>query len=150
MPIFDTSLISAAAVLRSRFAPMPLGLHIAFCVFATVVFGLIFIRKKTVSSLIWMLICDTTAVLQFFNDPMTATAVAVCEIFLFALLAVVSIREKKAEKAKKLAEENADEEPEQQFPDDLNDLDRLIKSEKSKLSDNSNDVIHNAFEDDRR
>lgn len=143
-------LLSATAELRSRFAIMPFPLHIGFCLFATVVFAIIFIRKKTVSSLIWLLICDTTAVLQFFDDRLTATAVAVCEIFLFAMLIVVSIREKKAEKALKLQEEKEAENPSESFPEDLGDLDKLIKSETQNLSDNSDDVIHNAFEDDTK
>ncbi len=140
--------ILAASVLRSRFAPMPAWLHIGFCVFAAVVFGAIFIRKKTLSSLIWLLICDTTVVLQFYNDKISATAVAICEIFLFLILFWALANERIKEKKRLLREEEEKKHPEAFFPEDLNDIDKLIQSENQNIPDNSDDVIKNAFEDD--
>ena len=136
---------------------MPANLHFGFCLFATLVFVLIFLRRKTVSSIIWLLICDATAILQFFNDSKTATAVGICEIVLFAILAYVSFgewrehrriaAEKAAEEAEKVEndEEEADEAPD---PYDLSDIEKIIKNERSKLAGNSqNDIIGNAFEE---
>ncbi len=142
--------LSAAAPLRSRFAVMPMTMHLIFCAFATVVFIAIFLRKKTVSSLVWLLICDTTAILQFFGDKSTATAVAVSEIFLFAILIFTTVNEKIAAKRKAIRQSEEAEHPDSFLPEDLNDIDKLIKSETSNLADSSDDVIKNAFEDDHR
>lgn len=140
---------SQTEMLRSRFTPVPTGIHIGFCIFATVVFLLIYFRKKEVSSLIWALICDATLILQFYHDNLTALAVGICEIVLFAALIFVSLREwrarREAEKAKKL-QENPSEGPAPEA-DDLEDIDKLVRSEMQKLADDGNDVIKNAFED---
>lgn len=142
------SLLSAS-VLRSRFVVMPFMMHLGFCILATVVFVAIFLRKKTISSLIWLLICDSTLILQFFGDKSTATAVLICEIFLFIMLFWASANERIAAKKKKLREEEEAAHPDAFLPEDLNDIDKLIKSETTNIADNSNDVIHNAFEDDK-
>lgn len=143
---------TAAAQLNSRFTPMPFGLHIGFCLFATVVFLTIFLRRKTISSLVWLLICDATAILQFYPDKTTATAVGICEIFLFVVLFWTSTNEKIEKKRRQLIEvvteeEDPDDEP---LPEDLKDIEQLIRSETSNIADNSGGVIENAFEDDRR
>lgn len=147
-------MITSAAQLSSRFTPMPTGLHLGFCVFATIIFLIIFLRRKTVSSLIWMLICDTTAILQFYYDPKTALAVGICELIMFVVLFFVSAREKKEQKkrAAELESKKALEavEAEKADSDDLLDIEKLIKSERSKLVDDSTtDIIGNAFEDDK-
>lgn len=134
--------------LRSRFTPLPATSHLLFCAFATVVFLLIFLRKKTVSSLIWLLICDTTAVLQFYNDKSTASAVAICEVFLFIILIWIRTHEKIAEKQRLEREKKEKELAEGAYPDNLGDIDKLIKAETTNIADNSDDVIKNAFEDD--
>lgn len=144
-------MITAAQMnaLRSRFTPMPMGLHIGFCIFATVVLLLVYFRRKKVSSLIWLLICDATVILQFYNDRRTALAVGICEVILFAILFWVWLGEYRA--SKKAEAEKKDSEPEdsQPEPDELKDIEKLVKTERSKLADNSNDIIGNAFEDDR-
>ena len=145
----------SAATLNGRFTPMPMGLHIGFCLFATVVFLIIFLRRKTISSLIWLLICDATAILQFFPDKSTATAVGICEIFLLVILFWTSTNERIEKKRRKLKEAVADaEDPDEEFdeplPEDRHDIQQLIESETANIADNSGGVIENAFEDDRR
>ena len=144
--------LSAAAQLSSRFTPMPFGLHIGFCVFATIIFLIIFLRRKTVSSLVWLLICDATAILQFFPDRATATAVGVCEIFLFVVLFWTSANEKILQKRRFIKETVTEEEAfdDEPMPEDLYDIEQLIRSESTNIADNSDGVIENAFEDDRR
>lgn len=147
-------MITSAAQLSSRFTPMPTGLHLGFCVFATIIFLIIFLRRKTVSSLIWLLICDTTAILQFYYDPKTALAVGICELIMFVVLFFVSAREKKEQKkrAAELESKKALEAvgAEKADSDELLDIEKLIKSERSKLVDDSTtDIIGNAFEDDK-
>ena len=151
-------ILAAAAELRSRFTPMPVGLHLGFCAFATVIFLLVFIRKKSVSSLIWAMICDATVILELYHDPRTATAVGVAEIVMFAILIWLWFGERR-DKKRKAAEAAAAEkggdggdggEPEQPA-DDLNDIAKLVKNERSKIAsdDRPNDIIGNAFEDDK-
>ncbi len=132
-------LAAEAAQLRSRFAPMPPALHIIFCAVATVTFLAIYLRKKTLSSIIWLLICDATLILQLFGDSLTAAAVGICEIVLFIVLWKVSRDEKKSARAS--------ENP----PDDgREDIAKLVKAERKKINaDGSDDVISNAFEDDK-
>lgn len=142
--------------LRSRFAPLPTGLHLGFCAFATVIFLLIYLRKKNLSSIIWMLICDATVILQFYGDSTTATAVGICEIILFAILAKVSFSEhmaaraeKKAAEAAKAAAETSEDSTESE-PDERDDIAKLVKAERQKLNaDGKDDIISNAFEDDK-
>lgn len=132
---------------------MPADLHIGFCIFATVVFLIIFMRRKTVSSLIWALICDATVILQFFNDSTTAAAVGICEIVLFAILMWVSLGERRERKLREAEEaaiaeiENESELDSSDEPDNLEDIAKLVRSERSKLADNDDDIIKNAFED---
>lgn len=138
-----------AAELSSPFAPIPIKMHIGFCIFATIVFLIIYFRKKTVSSLIWLLACDTTAILQFFNDKTTATAVGICEIVMLIIIIRFEISEyleRRAAKKAELAAEAA-ESPE---PDNREDIERLMKSEMQNIADSGeNNVIKNAFEDDK-
>lgn len=150
-------MISAAqaAELRSRFAPMPVGLHVGFCIFATVVFLLIYMRKRTLSSILWILICDATIILQLYGDAATATAVGICEIVLFAILAWASFGEYRAAKAAKKASDGDNDpsaggssgEPQK---DEREDIAKLVKAERQKLNaDSTGDIISNAFEDDK-
>lgn len=134
------------AELKSRFTPMPTGLHLWFCLFATIVFLAIYLRRKTVSSIIWILICDTTAILQFYNDTKTATAVGICEIVLIAVLIWVSFGEWK-ERKRREAEEAALEAESTEDEDNLEDIEKLVRNEMSKLADDGDDIIKNAFED---
>lgn len=138
-------LAQAAAGLRSRFAPMPTNLHIIFCIAATVIFLLIFLRNKTVSSLIWAMICDATLILQFYDDSSTALAVGICEIFLFAILIFVSIGEKNRSKK---SVDGSKQDPEPPEPDDRKDIENLIKAEQNKIPGKDSDIIDRAFEDD--
>ena len=134
------------AELKSRFTPMPTGLHLWFCLFATLVFLVIFLRRKTVSSIIWIMICDTTAILQFYSDSKTALAVGICEIVLFAILIWVSFGEWK-ERKRREAEEAALEAESEDAEDNLEDIEKLVRNERSKLADDKDDIIKNAFEE---
>ncbi len=136
--------------LRSRFTPLPAKLHIIFCLLATVIFLVHYFRRKKVSSLIWILICDSTVILQFYSDRRTAIAVGICEIVLFAVLFkvwFVEYRERK--KAAEEEKKKTPDEPSTPEQDELKDIEKLVKTERSKLADNSDDIIGNAFEDDR-
>lgn len=131
---------------RSRFTPLPLGLHLGFCIFATIVFLLIFFRSKRVSNLIWALICDATLILQVYYDKYTALAVGICEIVMFGILIRLWVSDKISAKAKSDDSiEDGEDEPKQ---DDLEDIAKLVKTERKRLMDDNQNVIDNAFEDE--
>lgn len=135
-----------AAALSSRFAPMPFGLHIGFCVVATAVFLISFALNRKVSSLIWALICDATAILQFYNDRATAIGVGICEIVLFIILFWMWLGERKEQKNKP-SDKSDENKPD---GDDRDDIAKLVKTEMKNLADDGkDDIISNAFEDDR-
>lgn len=108
-------ILTAISSIRSRFTPLPLGMHLAFCLIATAVFAAIYLRKKDISHLIWALLCDSTLILQFYNDRITASAVGICEIAMLLILAWLWVGRKKAEKLKAAQKEALcdDENPEQ-------------------------------------
>lgn len=136
----------AINVLQSRFAPLPMKLHIIFCLLASALFLILYLRTKKMSNVIWLLICDATIILQWFGDPETAVGVAICEIALFALLVIELRAEKKAEVAAKKAAEGDAEVVE----DDLSDIEKVVKSERKAIINEEIDVIGEAFEDDNK
>lgn len=131
--------------LSGRFTPMPMGLHIGFCIFATVVFLTIYFRRRSFSALLWTLICDTTLILQFFSDKITALGVGICEAVLFVMLFVTWLKEYRQKKAAEKKDADGGDEPK----DDRSDIEKLVKTEMQNIPDNSDDIISNAFEDDR-
>ncbi len=136
----------AINVLQSRFAPLPMKLHIIFCLLASALFLVLYLRTKKMSNVIWLLICDATIILQWFGDSETAVGVAICEIALFALLVIELRAEKKAEAAaKKAAEGDAEV-----IEDDLSDIEKVVKSERKAIINEEIDVIGEAFEDDNK
>lgn len=137
-------LSTAVRGLSGRFTPMPFGLHIGFCVLATAVFLTVYFRHKSLSALIWALICDATLILQFYGDKTTALGVGICELVLFGILLWLYIKERPGKKA---AEQDAS--PDDPGDDDRSDIEKLVKSEMQNLADGSDDIISNAFEDDR-
>lgn len=136
----------AIDMLQNRFSPLPMNLHVIFCLIATALFVLLYFRTKKMSNVFWALICDATIILQWYGDPVTATGVGVCEIVLFVLLIIELRKEKKAELlASKKAENGAEE-----AQDDLSDIEKVVKSERKAIINEEIDVIGEAFEDDNK
>ncbi len=136
----------AIDVLQNRFAPLPMNLHIIFCILATALFLLLYFRTKKLSNVFWMLICDATIILQWHGDPVTALGVGICEIVLFVLLIIEMRKENKAELAAKNGSENSNEDA----MDDLSDIEKVVKSERKAIINEEIDVIGEAFEDDNK
>ncbi len=136
----------AIDVLQNRFAPLPMKLHIIFCILATALFLLLYFRTKKLSNVFWMLICDATIILQWYGDPMTALGVGICEIVLFVLLIIEMRKEKTAELASKKEAENKSD----IIEDDLSDIEKVVKSERKAIINEEIDVIGEAFEDDNK
>lgn len=136
----------AINVLQNRFAPLPLRLHVIFCVLSTLLFAFLYFRTKKMSNIFWLLICDATIILQWYGDPITATGVGLCEIVLFVLLIIEINKEKKAEiQAKKASDNEA-----KPIEDDLSDIEKVMKNERKAIIKEDIDIIGEAFEDDNK
>ena len=131
--------------LQNRFAPLPQKLHIVFCVFATVFFIFCYLRYRRLSDILWMIICDITLILQFYGDKYTALIVGICEIILFALIFLDYRKKKSAEKAAE-SESKRNEDSNGGKPDDLSDIEKAVRTERSKVVKNDSDVISSAFD----
>lgn len=131
--------------LQNRFAPLPQKLHIVFCVFATVFFIFCYLRYRRLSDILWMIICDITLILQFYGDKYTALTVGICEIILFALMFLDYRKKKSAEKAAE-SESKRNEDSNGGKPDDLSDIEKAVRTERSKVVKNDSDVISSAFD----
>lgn len=131
--------------LQNRFAPLPQKLHIVFCVFATVFFIFCYLRYRRLSDILWMIICDITLILQFYGDKYTALIVGICEIILFALMFLDYRKKKSAEKAAE-SESKRNEDSNGGKPDDLSDIEKAVRTERSKVVKNDSDVISSAFD----
>ncbi len=138
--------ILAIQALQNRFAPLPMNLHIGFCIIATALFLTIYFRSKKLSNIYWALICDATIILQWYGDPITAAGVGICEIALFVILILELRKEKKADAA--LAKEAANAEEISEPEDDLSDIEKVVKSERKQIANDKTDVISEAFEDE--
>lgn len=134
--------VLTALALQSRFAPVPRGLHIIFCIFATILFIILYIRNKKLSDIYWLLICDTTLILQFYSDKITATVIGIFEVILLALVIIESHKEAKAMKSSEEPNKGDSE-------SDIKELDELVKSErKAMLGESKVDIIADAFDTD--
>ncbi len=132
-------------VLQSRFAPLPMHLHVIFCVLATVLFVVIYLRTKKLSNIFWLLICDATLVLQWYGDKTTALGVGICEIVLFVLLVLELRKEKKAD-AKNAEKPSAENKENSGTVDELKDIERVVKNERKAIMNEEIDIISEAFE----
>lgn len=101
--------------------PFNLGLHLIFCIAATVVYGLQYIDKKSLHYLFMLLACDLTFVVQINTSDVTIGVLFVLELIMLIGAAVFSVKYNK-----KLKAEEADK--------------------KSRPADSS-DSVDSAFED---
>ncbi len=137
--------IVLSAALQSRFAPLPKNMHIVFCIIATVVFLVLYIRKRKIADLLWLFVCDLPLILQFYGDSATAAVVGVCELILLVAIFVFYIQDRKA--AKNQSQDDSDTGNGEDV-DDLKDIEQAVKVERSKLAGNDADdnVISQAFD----
>ena len=144
---YDIMNFALTAELQSRFAPLPKNMHIIFCIIATVVFLALYIRKRKISDLLWLFVCDLPLILQFYGDSTTAAVVGVCEVILLVAIFVFWLQDRKA--AKKQAHDDSEsDEGDGEDIDDLKDVEQAVKIERSKLAGNDADdnVINQAFD----
>ncbi|MCD7846759.1 MAG: transmembrane domain-containing protein [Oscillospiraceae bacterium] len=133
-----------ASTLQSRFAPLPKNMHIIFCIIATVVFLVLYLKKRKIVDLLWLLVCDLPLILQFYGDSTTAAVVGVCEVILLVAIFVFWLQDRKNSKN----QPNDESGSEGGDVDDLKDVEQAVKVERSKLAGNDADdnVINQAFD----
>lgn len=91
----NTFMILTANQLQNVHAPLPLKAHIIFCVIATVVYGLQFMRKKLNYYFYIILAVDLTILTQFYTQNYVIWALAVAEIILLVMAFVSQHNHKK-------------------------------------------------------
>ncbi len=104
-------LADESATLQNVYAPLPLGIHVVFCIIATAVYAALFARRKTYNYLCLMAAVDLTLMTQFFTDDPVIAALFIIEVGLLAASAIYSFR---ASRKKKLeAKQGRDPEPQE-------------------------------------
>ena len=101
--------------LQNVYAPLPLGVHIGFCLIATALYIVLFQRRKTYNYLCLLAAVDLTLIPQFATQSAVIGTLFFVEI---ALLAASCVFSYKASKAKKLAAANKSHEPAEGPSDD--------------------------------
>ena len=107
--------------LQNVYTPFPMGMHLIFCIAATIVYGLQFLNKKSLHYLLLLFACDATFVTQINTSKPVITGLFVAEVLLLAGAAVFSFKYSKKLKA--------------------------AEAEKKKAPKENGDTVDNAFED---
>lgn len=145
-----TLLFSLNMGMQKRFAPLPLNFHIVLCLVVTVIFILLYLRYHKVKDILWMVAFDMILILQFYGDEKTATVIGIFEIILLALIFKEYLKDLKELRAKKAAQKAAEEAAgDAAEEDDLGDVAKAVKAERSKLApDSGTDMISQAFDNE--
>lgn len=87
------------AKLQNVYAPLPLGMHIGFCVLATVLYAVLYMRRRKPSYLCLLVAVDLTIVTQFLTHSAVIATLFAAEVCLLAACVVFSIKASKQKKA---------------------------------------------------
>ncbi len=119
--------------LQNVYAPLPLGFHIVFCLIATALYLVLFMRRKSYNYLCLLAAVDLTIIPQFATQSAVIGTLFFVEIALLAASCVFSYR---ASKARKLAAASKSSEPAEAPSDDTEeDTPEAAREEASKPSD---------------
>lgn len=88
--------------------PFPMGMHLIFCIAATVVYGLQYMDKKSLHYMFLLIACDLTFITQLNTSSVTIGILFVLEVLLLAGAAVFSYKYNKKLKAESEAKKPAD------------------------------------------
>lgn len=99
------TLADEATALQNVYAPLPLKIHMIFCVIATLLYIAQFIRKGSVHYLIIMAAVDLTLVTQFCTESIVIAFLFGIEVILLVLAGIFS---HKFNKAQAIKAENAE------------------------------------------
>ena len=116
--------------------PLPLGLHFAFCLFATLLFLVQYYRKGAAYYLPLIAAVDATFITQIYTSPVAVSALGILEIVLIVTCAVMAYRYSAAQKTLRADElKEAEEQAEK------------AKEIQKAQSDKDDHMVDNAFDD---
>lgn len=95
------------STMQNIYTALPTGMHLGFCVIATLVYGLQFIRKKSLHYLLLLIACDLTFITQIYVSYTVLAVLAVLEIGLLGASAVISFLNSKKENEKEKGSKNS-------------------------------------------
>lgn len=97
------------STMQNIYTALPTGMHLGFCVIATLVYGLQFIRKKSPHYILLLIACDLTFITQIYVSYRLLTVLAVLEVGLLIASAVISfINNKKENEAENGSKKNSE------------------------------------------
>lgn len=135
-------LLFKQAAIQNRFAPLSKNIHLLFCVFATILFLILYFRHKKIKDIFWMLACDMTAILQFYGDRLTAAVIGIFELVLLVLIFNEYRKEPKPDKKKK-KKDGGDT-----SKDDRKDIEKAVKAERNRIPAEDGDIVSQAFDNE--
>ena len=115
------SLQETSTITQNVFTPFPLPMHLGFCIAATIVYGIYFVKQKTIQHFLLLLACDLTFITQINTSKPALTFLFIAEVVLLLGAAVFSIKYSRDQKA--------------------------AEKEKKKAPKQNGDAVDNAFED---
>ena len=115
------SLQETTTTVQNVFTPFPFPMHLGFCIAATIVYGIYYVKQKTIQHLLLLLACDLTFITQINTSKPALTFLFIAEVVLLLGAAFFSIKYNKAQKA--------------------------AEKEKKKAPKQDADTVDNAFED---
>jgi predicted membrane protein len=90
--------------MQNIYIPLPLGMHIGFCIIATIVYILEIYRKKSRHYFFMMLAVDATLLMQVFPNSTMVVILAIIEALLLGAAGVMAYMEHKKNKLEQQAE----------------------------------------------
>ncbi|WP_242836149.1 hypothetical protein [Ruminococcus albus] len=115
------SLTETTTTAQNVFTPFPFPMHLGFCIAATIVYGIYFVKQKTIQHFLLLLACDLTFITQINTSKPALTFLFIAEIVLLLGAAFFSIKYSRAQKA--------------------------AEKEKKKAPKQDSDTVDSAFED---
>lgn len=99
-----TAILAETDGMQNIYIPLPLGMHLGFCIIATIVYILEIYRKKSLHYLFLMLAVDATLLMQAFPNSTMVAVLAVMEVLFLGAAGFMAFMD---HKKRKLAEKQA-------------------------------------------
>ena len=98
MILLLTLFVDDGAKLQNVYAPLPLGMHIGFCVLATILYAVLYMRRRKPSYLCLLAAVDLTVVTQFWTHSAVIATLFAAEVCLLTACIVFSYKAAKQNK----------------------------------------------------
>lgn len=111
-------------IIENVYAPLPASLHIGFCILSTILFLVLYARRRQKKSIYTLIAIDLTLLARLSHDDYTILIVALAELILLAMIFVDSMKhwieeKKKAEIEKALNSQDENEDEAEDVDDDI-------------------------------